>query len=391
MAQSEGAEPTEEPTPQRLLKARERGQVAMSRDFSAALGFAALVAVLAGSAPLGLARLLALFQHALASAVSSGAVESNRNTVPVAVAARDVFVSILAVPLGVTMAVAVLVGAMQTGGLFSWKAARPDVTRLSPVAGFKRVFGARMLGEMAKGLSKVAVVLAVAVSSVGWGTRELPHLAGAPSWSVLAVLGLFARRLGVRVALVLVALGTIDWLLARRRHRRSLMMTRDEVKREYKESEGDPAHRSERQRLHREINEQRMIDDVRKADFVVVNPEHIAVAVKYDRDAEAAPQVVAKGERLMAERIKQVAREAGVPIYRDVGLARALNELPEGEEIPEALYEAVAELLRVLWEMDQGKPPLPPSTAAGVSVPSPAAAADGARPPARSSSTWKRV
>lgn len=391
MAQSEGAEPTEEPTPQRLLKARERGQVAMSRDFSAALGFAALVAVLAGSAPLGVVRLLGLFHHALATAVSSGGAESNRNTVLVAIAARNVFVSVLAVPLGVTMAVAVLVGAIQSGGLFSWKAVRPDVSRLSPAAGLKRVFGARMLGEMAKGLSKVAVVLAVAVSSVGWGTRELPGLAGAPSWSVLAVLGLFARRLGVRVALVLVALGAIDWLLVRRRHRKSLMMTRDEVKREYKESEGDPAHRSERQRLHREINEQRMINDVRKADFVVVNPEHIAVAVKYDRDAEGAPQVVAKGERLMAERIKQVAREAGVPIYRDVGLARALNELPEGEEIPEALYEAVAELLRVLWEMDQGKPPLPSSTADGVSVPSPPAAADGAGSPGRSSSIWKRV
>jgi type III secretion system FlhB-like substrate exporter len=134
-----------------------------------------------------------------------------------------------------------------------------------------------------------------------------------------------------------------------------MMMTREEVKREHKEAEGDPKHRSERQRLHRELSEQRLVDDVRKADFVVVNPEHIAVAVRYDRDADAAPTVVAKGERLLAERIKEVAREAGVPIYRDVALARALNELPEGDEIPEALYEAVAELLRVLWDIDQGK------------------------------------
>ena len=96
-----------------------------------------------------------------------------------------------------------------------------------------------------------------------------------------------------------------------------------------------------------------MIEDVRKADFVVVNPDHIAVAVRYDRDADAAPVVVARGERLLAERIKQVAREFGVPIYRDVGLARALHELPPGDEIPEALYEAVAEILRVLWEMDR--------------------------------------
>ena len=124
-------------------------------------------------------------------------------------------------------------------------------------------------------------------------------------------------------------------------------MTREEVRREHKESEGDPSHRAERQRLHRELLEQRMVAEVRKADFVVVNPDHIAVALRYDRDGEAAPVVVARGERLLAERIKQVAREAGVPIFRDVTLARSLRDLPEGAEIPAALYEAVAEILRV--------------------------------------------
>ena len=129
-------------------------------------------------------------------------------------------------------------------------------------------------------------------------------------------------------------------------------MTREEVKREYKESEGDPSHRAERQRLHRELMEQRMVAEVRKADFVVVNPDHIAVALRYDRDGEAAPVVVARGERLLAERIKQVAREAGVPIFRDVTLARSLRDLPEGEEIPAALYEAVAEVLRAVYAMN---------------------------------------
>ena len=115
---------------------------------------------------------------------------------------------------------------------------------------------------------------------------------------------------------------------------RGLRMTREEVKRESKESEGDPSHRAERQRLHRELMEQRMVAEVRKADFVVVNPDHIAVALRYDRDGDAAPVVVASGERLLAERIKQVAREAGVPIFRDVTLARSLRDLPEGAGDP---------------------------------------------------------
>ena len=161
-------------------------------------------------------------------------------------------------------------------------------------------------------------------------------------------------------------------------------MTRDEVKRESKESEGDPSHRAERQRLHRELMEQRMVAEVRKADFVVVNPEHIAVAVRYDRASDAAPTVVAKGERLLAERIKQLAREAGVPIYRDIGLARALNELPEGDEIPEVLYEAVAELLRALWEADSR----PVEASFGAST---APATGPTAPRSMPGTTWKRA
>jgi flagellar biosynthesis protein FlhB len=106
--------------------------------------------------------------------------------------------------------------------------------------------------------------------------------------------------------------------------------------------------------------EQRMVAEVRKADFVVVNPDHIAVALRYDREGDAAPVVLASGERLLAERIKEVAREAGVPIFRDVTLARSLRGLPEGEEIPPALYEAVAEVLRVVYGMTEPPPPGPP-------------------------------
>lgn len=347
---SGASDPTEEPTPQRLLKARQSGQVAVSRDFSAALSFVTLVAIMVATAPLGVRQLVGLFRRSLTTAWAGGTARFGG----AGSAATEVLASMLAIPLGSTMAVAILIGAMQTGGLFAWPAARPRWKRLSPAAGLKKLAAPQTLLEMGKGLLKVTAVLVLAVVSIGReGVRSLPRLTGLRIPSVLVALGEMSERLAIRVALALVAWGTIDWLLERRRHRRSLLMTREEVKREYKETEGDPHHRSERQRLHRELGEQRMVADVRKADFVVVNPEHIAVAVKYDRDADAAPVVVAKGERLLAERIKQVARESGVPIYRDVGLARALNELPEGEEIPEALYEAVAELLRVLWEIDK--------------------------------------
>ena len=160
------------------------------------------------------------------------------------------------------------------------------------------------------------------------------------------------------MTLVVAAIGFGDFMWQRHRHMKELKMTREEVKREHKEQEGDPQHKHERMRLHRELLQQRMINAVKKADFVVVNPDHIAVAIKYDRDSQEAPTVVAKGERILAEKIKEVAREAGVPIFRNVSLARALRDVEEGDEIPEALYEAVAEILRVVYGPPGGDRPV---------------------------------
>jgi flagellar biosynthesis protein FlhB len=188
------------------------------------------------------------------------------------------------------------------------------------------------------------------------------------------------------VALVGLALGVADYLFVWRRHARGLRMTREEVRRESKESEGDPSHRAERKRLHREILEQRMVEEVRKADFVVVNPDHIAVALRYDRDGDGAPIVVASGERLVADRIRQVARQAGVPIFRDVTLARSLHELPEGAEIPVALYEAVAEVLRVVYAMGEPGPP-PHAPAASIGSPE----ARPSLPRGAGGAGWKRA
>lgn len=392
-----GAEPTEQPTPRRLLQARQRGQVAHSRELSAAIGLLAVVALVSWGAPAALARLLSLFRATFSASLKAppgAAILSS---------ALDLASTVALLPLGLALVSAVLVGALQTRGLWAWQAVAPDAARLSPAAGLGRVFSPRTLVEVGKGLLKLVVVAALTLSGLAAPLRQLPALVGAPPARVLAALGVWARALGLRVAFALLALALLDALLVARRHRRSLMMTRDEVKREFKETEGDPQHKAERQRLHRQLAEQRMLDDVRKAAFVVVNPEHIAVAVRYDRDADEAPVVVAKGERLLAEQIKQAARDAGVPVYRDVSLARALNGVTEGGEIPEALYQAVAEILRALQEAEQQpsspssppsapSPSSPPSARSPSSPPSPSSPADRAAIPGRvPSAGWRRV
>jgi flagellar biosynthesis protein FlhB len=345
------SEPTEDATPKRLEEARGRGEVATSCDLSSAAAMTAAIGALVFGGPELTARLIAYWRAALAAAPAGGA-PSVAAAAGLAVMARA-----LSVPMASAAALALGVGLLQTRGLLALGAIKPDLARLSPVPGLKRAFGGQAALAVGKGLLKVVLVAVLAWVTVRPVLGGVTALAGAAPARLLAALGTLAARLATRVALVALGLGLADYLFALRRHNRGLRMTREEVKRESRESEGDPSHRAERHRLHRELLEQRMVAEVRKADFVVVNPDHIAVALRYDRESDAAPVVIARGERLLAERIKEVAREAGVPIFRDVTLARSLRDLPEGEEIPAALYEAVAEVLRVVYAMNE-----PPSS-----------------------------
>jgi type III secretion protein U len=352
VARAPSDDATEEPTPRRVAEARRRGEVAFSRELTSAAGLVAALAVLTWDAPALLARFVATLRASLARAVAGGAASGGLEE------AGRLALRATGPVLAATVLAAVAVGLAQTRGLVL-APIRVDLGRVASGGSIGRVLSGRTLAEAAQGLLKVAIVVGVAALVLRPVTGALIALTGAPAARVLEALGRLAGRLGLRLGAASLALGAADALLVARRHRRGLRMTRDEVKREHRESEGDPAHRGERQRLHREILEQRMIDEVRKADFVVVNPDHIAVALRYDADGEAAPVVVAKGERLVAERIKQIAREAGVPIFRDVGLARSLVELSEGGEIPPELYEAVAEILRAVQGLAAASKPDP--------------------------------
>jgi flagellar biosynthesis protein FlhB len=150
------------------------------------------------------------------------------------------------------------------------------------------------------------------------------------------------------------ALALVDLLITRTSWKKKLMMTKEEIKREHKESEGDPQMKAARERAHHELLASAAVGNVKNASVVIVNPTHIACALRYDeKEGDEAPVVVASGEGDLAERIVKAARDYGVPVLRDVPLARALIELEIGDQIPEALYEAVAEILREVWEDDE--------------------------------------
>ncbi|HSZ84076.1 MAG TPA: EscU/YscU/HrcU family type III secretion system export apparatus switch protein [Polyangia bacterium] len=333
---------TEDPTPRRLAEARRRGQVAVSRELTSAAALVAAVAVLAVDAPAVVARVVAALRAGLGAAVAGGAPSQALG------AASSLGLRMLAPALVAIIVATVVVGLAQTRGLVT-APARPALGRLAPADAWRRLFDGRAARQCALGLLKIALVAAVAWLALRPLVGAVVGLPGTVAPRLLAILGATAERLAVRLAAAALVLGVVDAVLVARRHSQSLRMTRDEVRRDLKESQGDPARRRERQRLHREIAGERandLRDDVRGADFVVVG-DAAAVAVRYEADA-AAPTVVAKGDGLVAARIRQVAREAGVARFVDFDLARALLALPEGGEIPPALYEAVAELLRAV-------------------------------------------
>jgi len=328
---------SEPATPRRLREARRRGEVARSHELSGAaalLGGLAALALTAQHAAAGMAR-------AIRASLAAG------DGAPDAVAllrGATWDVARWSLPAGATaLALGALASLALAGPGISPDALRPRWERIDPVAGLRRLVSPAQLAGAALGIAKAVALVALAwawLRASATGLAELPRAAQA---SILRAIP-HVFDLALRLAMASLAFGLGDAALARWRHLRSLRMTRDEVRREQKDDEGDPAHRAERRRRHRAILE------AGRATVVVVNPSHVAVALRHDRATADAPRVVAKGAGRAAAAIRSAARRSGVPMIRDVPLARALYRLAEvGDEIPEELYDAAAALLVHLY------------------------------------------
>lgn len=327
---------TEQPTPRRLREARRRGELGVSRELPAAAALGAGLAAVAVGGPWAVAQLSRAIQGSLVTCAAEAASPS------AAAAGALLLLARVAAPfLLVPAAAAAAVASLQAGLLVSLEPLRFRLERLDPSKGLRRLLSTASLGQVAVGLAKAAVTVALLAGWVDWHGRSIaqaPRLGVAALWRALPL-----GSLCLRLSLTALAFGTIDLALSRRRHRRSLMMSRDEVRREAKEDEGDPQHRAERRRLHRAVLEAAPIST---ATVVVVNPTHVAVALSHRREADEAPRLLAKGTGADAARIRSTARRAGVPVVRDVALARALFRLADvGDEIPAELFDATAAVL----------------------------------------------
>lgn len=341
-------EKTEQPTQRKLDKAREKGEVAKSRELATAAVLLGSVAAIAASAEFIQSKLFATFQLAL------DAVGGVSNTMLTGVLVDGALLGALALaPLLLVAAVAGgLATYLQVGPVFSFKKMQPQLERLDPAKGFKNLFTRRQFVELLKTLTKIGII-----GYVAWVTLRdhVRGVAGLPAVSnldtVLGASGSLTTLLFLRVGAAIAAIALLDFFYQRWQFRQDQRMTKDEVKREHRETEGDPHQKQARARVHREILEHATLEEVRRADVLVVNPTHYAVALRYDEEEEQeAPEVIAKGQDHLARRMIDAAQQAGVPIMRDVPLAQSLFELEVGTEIPEELYEAVAAILHAAWQ-----------------------------------------
>lgn len=337
---------TEEATPKRLREARQRGQVPKSRELAGALTLLAAAMALGASADGILAMHVATFELALEAA--AGRLAASPGEV------LEACVSLAALAIAPPIAAIVVVGTIahvaQTGPLFAPEAISFSLEKLDPIAGAQGLFSGKRAVEMLKSAAILTIVGAVAYLTLRDGMRGTLSLTGRDAAASLAAGALLVRSLMLRVGGAMLAIAVLDVVYQRWRWMRDLRMTKEEVKREHKEAEGDPHTKQARERLRHEILAHGALEQVRKADVLVINPTHLAIALRFDEESEqAAPEVLAKGQDELAQRMIEAAREAGVPILRDVPLAQGLYELEIGEEIPEALYEAVAAVLRAAW------------------------------------------
>jgi len=348
---------TEEATPQRLREAREKGQVALSTEAVSAMS---LIAVAGSLLILGgfLAQAVgAMVASSIEGVGSKGllTLESDSAAALITDSIRGVSSEFFLVILP-ALAVAALVGYGQAGLQFAPKAVSMDPSKLNPAKGVTRLFSARSVVRATMALAKVLVVMAT-IGVLAWlQAPKVSALAGAELGPAMQMVGAILVRCVAGALIAILALGLIDLVFQRNQHSKDLRMTREEVKQEMKNTEGDPHLKARVRQIQRDVASRRMMADVPSATVVVTNPTHYAVALQYDRDSAegGAPKVVAKGVDAVAQRIKKVAADAGVTLFEDRPLARALHARTEiGDEVPADLFEAVAAVLAYVYRVDR--------------------------------------
>jgi flagellar biosynthetic protein FlhB len=342
-------ERTEAATPRRRQEAREKGQIPRSAEVNSAVILLAAFSLLNWMGPTTLQAMSTLMQRTFGVLTTEPMTFSTLRSG--GAAAGELGAKAIAPLVLALMVVGVVTNVGQVGLMFSHKALQPDFNRVNPLTGFTRLFAVRSLVDLLKSLLKLTVIGLVVYLALRDNYDLLIATSRMSPTVGTGLLYQLAITIGLRVAGVMLFLAAADFLYQRWEHERSLRMTKQEVKEEAKLSE-NPQLKGRIRARQREMAMSRMMAAIPQADVVITNPTHLAIALRYERGRMQAPKVIAKGQRLIAERIKDKARELNIPLVENKPLARALFKTSEiGQDIPVDLYQAVAEVLAFVYRL----------------------------------------
>lgn len=354
--QPDESQKTEEPTAKRLRDARQKGQVAVSREVNTWLALLGMMVIALFIAPIMMRDLTGLFTVFL----------SHAHQIPMdqhgfgQIMSQFVFdvIGALGITFFIFVALALTGGLVQNGVLFTPEPMKPKPDKLSLIKGAKRMFSMRQLVEALKGFMKIALIGVVGVILLMPEMNRLDILPSMHVGELLDEILVLVLKLLAAVLAIMVVVAVADLIFQRFQHRKQLRMTKQEVKEEFKNTEGDPQIKARLRQIRNERARERIAQAVPKADVVVTNPTHYAVALQYAPDEMEAPKLIAKGQDLIARRIREIAREHDIPVVENPPLARALYEAVEIDQmIPPEHYEAVAKVISYVFGLKGRKIP----------------------------------
>jgi flagellar biosynthetic protein FlhB len=347
-AEGDSGEKTEQATPRRREEARKKGQVFKSSDLNSAVILLVGSVVLFVTLSLTIDNFRAFTELYLLDRTLTDF--DNAYIYKLFVETLYLMGKILFPIFIATFIAALLISYMQVGFIFSAETLNPKLERINPIEGFKRVFSKRALVELSKSLFKVVVTGYIVYSVLRKYFYLFPRFVDMELVASIKAFSIVLFEMALKVGIAFLVIGVLDYFYQWYEYEKSLKMSKYDVKQEFKQVEGDPLIRSRQRQIQREYAMRRMMTEVPKADVVITNPTHFAVALKYDLEAMDAPQVVARGQDFVALRIREIARENGVTIVENPPLARTLfYSLDIGDFIPEELYQAVAEVLAFVY------------------------------------------
>lgn len=351
-----GGDKTEKATPKKRQDARKKGQVLQSREISSALVLMLVFVTLRIFGGYIYSELVQFTKRVMVVYPRDYNFYMPDVLIKIFIDAVTVFFKVTAPILAVALIGGLIAGYAQIGFLFTMETLKFKFSRINPVSGFKRIFSARGLVELAKSILKITIIGYVSYQYLNSQKENVIKLMDMDVIGIGAFIGLTSLNVAIRICFVLIILSLFDYAYQWWEYEKNLKMTKQEVKEEYKQTEGNPEIKSKIKQKQRQMSMRRMMQEVPKADVIITNPTHYACAIKYDASVSDAPMLLAKGQDYIAQRIKEIAKESKVEIVENKVLARTIYDTVDiGKAIPPDLYQAVAEILAFVYSLKENK------------------------------------